>query len=213
MGDTSTALSFANMIELGQASENEMVAAFLQAEVDSPRFGLPYAYVFQRLQASGLTRQVLLENPDLLSARDNAARAQMLQEVRGYRADCYLFAGFPRDVTWRRVGIEPTDWAVFTYANDPAWVKLSGGTRRLIDGANNIDSIIAGNANENIKSLVTRIKQGKKYPPLIAVEDGHGRIVLAEGHCRATAYAIVKPTDAIECLVGTSSGIRTWRYY
>ena len=202
-----------SMIELGPATENDMVLEFLRAEVDSPRFGLAYSGLFDQLRAHMITKHSLLVVADLNSSRDNDLRAQILGAVRGYRRNCLLFDGFPDDVTWRRVELQSSDWVRVNYANEPTWVALSGGTRRVADGANNIDLISAGNANGHIRSLAAELRKGKRYPSLIGVENDKGEIVLAEGHCRATACALVEPTGASACLIGRSPGIRKWRYY
>lgn len=201
------------MIELGPATENEMVLAFLQAEVDSPRFGLPFPSVFEQLQRFGITKQTLLEIPDLDSPRDNSLRTQLLSELRGYRKNSLPFAGFPDDVRWRRVGLQSGDWEMVRYANEPTWVSLSAGTRRVVDGANHIEINQLSNPHDHIRAIAENLRNGKRYPPLIGIENEDGNIVLAEGHCRATACAIVRPEDPIECLIGQSPSFKGWRYY
>jgi hypothetical protein len=201
------------MIELGPATENEMVLAFLQAEIDSPRFGLAYPTFFDQVNRFGITRQTLLENADLNSQRDNALRTQLLGVLRGYRRNSLLFAGFPDDVRWRRVGLQSDDWEKVRYARERSWIDLSGGTRRVLDGANHIDISQIGNPNDHIRAIASDLRNGKRYPPLIGVENDEGEIILAEGHCRATACAITRPRHGIECIVGKSPSFGNWRYY
>ena len=74
------------MIEIGPASENEMVLAFLQGEINSPRFGERYTQFFNQLRPFGFIPQNLIENADLRSSQDNALRIEALKAVRGYRA-------------------------------------------------------------------------------------------------------------------------------
>lgn len=49
------------MIDLGPAAEDAMVLAFLQAEIDSARFGSIYQAI---LANSGLDRVSVIDNPD-----------------------------------------------------------------------------------------------------------------------------------------------------
>jgi hypothetical protein len=201
------------MIELGPATENDMVLAFLRAEVDSPRFGAHYRPHLDRSNALGITRERLIENADLNSSRDNALRIELLKAVRGYRANSFLFRSFPDNVMWRRVGVEPADWISVRYANHAEWVELSRDTRVVTDGARNIDSIIVKDANANIRALAAELGEGKRYPDLIGVDDGNNVIILIEGHCRATAYALARLQEIVWCIVGSSTHIKDWAFY
>jgi hypothetical protein len=49
------------MIDLGPATEHDMVLVFIKAEVDSARFKAPYQSCFDRLEKLGFGRQLLLE--------------------------------------------------------------------------------------------------------------------------------------------------------
>jgi hypothetical protein len=53
------------MIDLGPATEDDVVLAFLRAEIDSARFGSIYATI---LANSGLDRQGVIDHPDQNSA-------------------------------------------------------------------------------------------------------------------------------------------------
>ena len=110
------------MEELGQATEHEVVLGFLQAEVDSPRYGARIAWVLQQL---GLTR-ALIDKPDLTREQDNQQRILVLANTRGYRANLYLFAGFPCDATaWRRVRLGPDDFPLLRSATNGVRPALS----------------------------------------------------------------------------------------
>jgi len=76
-----------------------------------------------------------------------------------------------------------------------------------------IDISQIGNPNDHIRAIASDLINGKRYPPLIGVENDEGEIVLAEGHCRATACAITRPRHGIECIVGKSASFGNWRYY
>ncbi len=199
------------MIERGSATEHEMVWAFLQAEIDSPRFGPTYQDI---LTQSQLTRKNLIDEADLANTRDNYIRTELLKAVRGYTANQYLFEGFPRHVQWRRADLEPEELTRLKYANFPTWTGLSGGTRRVVDGAKNVDRIqTAETANENIKAVVQKINSGHRFPELIVVEADGEDLIVVEGHTRATAYVLAQSSDPVKLLVGSSSLLHGWVFY
>jgi hypothetical protein len=124
------------------------------------------------------------------------------------------FSVVPNNVQWRRVRLDAADWKTVKYANYPTWVNLSGGTRIVADGAKNIDAIaVAENSNKNIKAVAADVGTGKQYPELIGVEGLNREIILVEGHTRATAYALAKLSEPVECIVGSSPTMKTWAFY
>ena len=188
-----------------------MVLAFLKAEIDSYRFGPAYKIV---LSMRGLSRSPLIENADLQNTCDNRTRIGLLQEVRGYGANQYLFAGFPNNVLWRRVTLRQTKLRILKYAYYPEWIKLSGGSRSVIDGARNIDAIqVREDINADVKAIVEKTKNGESFPELIAVQGNGSDLILIEGSKRATAYAIAKRPRIIHLIVGSSPDMANWRFY
>jgi hypothetical protein len=202
------------MIELGPATEDQMVLAFLRAEIESPRFSQFYRQCLDQLQEFGVSRETLIDDPDLASSRDNSLRITILRAVRGYRGNTLLFTGFPTDVVWRRIAIEQADWTRVKYANYPTWKDLSLGTRIVADGAQNLDSVVAAeDVNKNVAELVAELKKGKQYPELIGVQNENDEIVLVEGHSRATAYALAGLVEPIGSIVGSSPNMKDWGFY
>jgi len=111
-----------------------MVALFLRAELASERFG---PAVREALHADRAD-PAIVERPALDDADENAIRRRVLAASRGYGGDDALFSGFPADVRWERVLLDEDDLdAVLTIDYD-YWVELSGGTRRVADGARNV---------------------------------------------------------------------------
>ncbi len=94
------------MKEFGAASEDDVVLAFLRAEIDSPKWEQKYS---RELRNLNLDRVSLIDAADLTDARACVARKLLLDGVRGYGRNVALFAGFPRDTTWRRVEVAPSD--------------------------------------------------------------------------------------------------------
>lgn len=198
------------MMDIAGANEDDVVLAFLKAEIDSARFGMHYA---AHLAALGLDRK-LIDNADRTSPQENFIRREVLTRVRGFSSNQALFTGFPTDVKWRRMAIEPRGLSNFKYAKCSPWTELSKGTRFVTEGANSVatDNTFEG-AAVNIRAVVNDLNRGKRYPELIGVDDQTGNIILIEGHTRATAYAVAQLPARIECLIGSSQTINTWEYY
>jgi hypothetical protein len=188
-----------------------MVLAFLQAEIDSARFGPTYAGI---LSNSGLKRDLIINQPNLQSDKENRIRRELLTIVRGYGNRTFLFQGFPQNVTWRRVLITSEDVGKLKYAKYETWLQLSNGSRLVIDGAKGVCAIQVGeNANENIVAVANDLRAGKRYPALIAVESEGGLLIIVEGHTRATAYVLAQVHEPMEILVGSSQQMKLWAFY
>jgi hypothetical protein len=202
------------MIELGPATEDEMVLAFLRAEVESSRFGRPYQNCFDALKKFGINQEHLLGEADLHSVQHNSIRKDILRIARGYGDSQLLFRSFPDDATWRCIALERTDLGKLKYGNWPPWPDFSGGTRRVVDGAANIDSFDLGNRTNNvILAVAADVRAGKRYAELIGAEGEGGDIILIEGHVRATAYVLAQLPEGVECIVGSSPAMHTWAAY
>jgi hypothetical protein len=189
------------LIEVGIATADEMIAAFLRAEIGSSRFSVIINVCLAQL---GWHRR-LIDLPDTTSASENQARRSILQGYRGY-PDQLLFAGFPSDTVWRRVMLEPSDFASLRYANDSRGdqllMKLSGGTRRVKDGAHNCTNLPQPEDTAHIGEVTAALRSGLMFAPIIAVEAGDGSLILMEGHSRATAYVIERFAGNVEAFVG-----------
>jgi hypothetical protein len=202
------------MIECGAASEDEMIAAFLRAEIDSSRYGNDF--VKTGLTQRGLERSII-DTPNCADAPENAIRRDLMQ-YRGYKTRQALFAGFPSDVRWRRVELEARDFAAMRYINDaltetPHWTSLSGGTRLVSVGARNFRQRQTDPTNHQIAAIAQELRNGRRFPELIAAEAEDGSLILVEGHSRATAYAIEEPVHSVEALVGSSPSMAKWVFY
>jgi hypothetical protein len=197
------------MRDLGEVSEDDMVLAFLQAEIDSPRWRSDYE-VDRPFDLS------VIDHFNNRSPQANKTRRELLGRCRGYGRNGGLFTGFPAAVIWHRIILEQADPPRLKYMNHPHWVRLSSGTRLVIDGAKNFRSseCPVEEAFAHIPAIVEDVKGGKRYPPLIGVyeKDTEG-IILIEGHSRATAYAIVQLPSQFECIVGSSPTINTWAFH
>jgi len=85
-----------------------LVLAFLRAEIDSPRFGELVGHCVRMLGSD----RGLIDNADVVDARQNRIRKELLDGFRGYGKDAGLFRGFPQDTKWRRVVLDADDFQI-----------------------------------------------------------------------------------------------------
>jgi hypothetical protein len=199
------------MIELGLATEDQMILAFLQGEVDSSRFS---PCVNQVLAALGRDR-ALIDAPDLGDASESHARRCILYTCRGYPSG-YLFVGWPQDAVWRQVSLERADFDTMKYANNvESLLILSGGSRLARDGAANYSRGVADtNVWSHLDAILAGLRRGETYAPLIAAQSvDDSSLVLVEGHSRATAYLIEATTADVKAFVAASPSMANWQYY
>src|SRR4051812_45955665 len=91
----------ARMQIVGPATEDEMILAFLTAELNSPA-RLP------DITRGELTRHflgdpALVTAPDLENDDQNAHRRRALGELRGFGREMFIFQRWPSDVAWKHV--------------------------------------------------------------------------------------------------------------
>jgi hypothetical protein len=195
------------MIELGVAPEDDVVLAFLRAEIDSPKWGPLYLRLLRDLH---LDRGSLIDVADVADVRAGSIRKDILGAVRGYGRNDLLFTAFPRDTRWRRVRVELSDfYRLKCISNDERWFKLTGGTRLIQEAARNLD--VDPQVAVKVRGTIQRIEQHLPLAELIMVETDAGELVLVEGHTRATAYAVLSDR-AFLAFMGTSPLMDRWAF-
>jgi hypothetical protein len=195
------------MEKLGPATSDDVVLAFLQAEIDSEYGRL----IVDRCAKLGFDRSVLIDNPDSNNSQANRARATILDEYKAYeRRDNYLFQGFPNDTEWRRALLDLQDIGRLKYVNFDPFVNLTNGTRLVADGARNYKSY--PKTAEKVDLILKKLSHGDSFPDLVLVEDAHKQLVIIEGNHRATAYAVDARAAKFKALVGTSPSMQHWPF-
>jgi hypothetical protein len=182
------------------ATEDDMVAAFLRAELGSPRFG---PEVLAALAHEGLDRSAL-EQPDTGDQAANAARRRVLAAYRGY-PDREVFTDLPPDTAWQWVTLTPKELLGVRYIDWDYWLEVTAGTRRPVDAIPRIGH------SPNCQQLAAEITAGRLPPELILVGRPGGRdLVVLEGHVRLTALvmAIQHLPAELTVLLGTAPTMR-----
>jgi hypothetical protein len=202
------------MVDLGAASENEVVLAFLRAEIDAPRYQEGYV---RCLQGMGLPREDLIDRADLGNTFDNHVRAICLASNRGYGLNAGLFQGYPNDIVWRRFEVALTELGQFIYANFHVLREVSGASRFVSAGAQRVLAGIPSLSAEaqkfvqGVPIVVEKIRSGQQFPDLVAVRDSRSQgIVIMEGHTRATAHVIAQRPSSVSVLIGSSARMHEW---
>jgi hypothetical protein len=98
--------------------------------------------------------------------------------------------------------------------NYPAWVALSGGTRRAADGAANAMKAAPDTAKVILQIEGDVREAGVSSPSLIAVAEGPGSPhVLVEGHHRGTGYLRALEADStVDVYVGYVNDLSSWKW-
>lgn len=121
---------------VSQVQEDEVIAEFLFAEIDSERFknGI--------LQALGDRDLNLLLNPNLNDHTENQIRRDILTQTRGYGRNTKLFENFPSEVVWYKAIFFRQDLNEVMYINYSYWNALSSDTRLPMQASKNIKNHI-----------------------------------------------------------------------
>jgi len=157
--------------------EDEMIAVYLGAELDSDRFG------------PQLRGRLARDGQELASA-DAAYRRRLLDEHRGYGTRTGMFEGFPRAVDWFRAALSREEVLDGRYTDYSWWVELSGGTRSPREAARRIRAgeltgMTAGATAEEHEPFLARTSE-----LIAATTPAQETRVVVEGHARLTAYAL-----------------------
>lgn len=203
------------MIDVRPATVDEMILAFLQADIETSDLDRRRLYA-AALAAVGADKATLIHMGDLHDSQQNDNRRSVLSSVRGYGQNIALFQRFPADTDWRLFKVTPDEIEGLKYANHlPNWARVSGGTRLVAEGVKNLGKVGNEGIKGNVDGIAARLRQGNRFPSLIAVQcsTGVADVVLLEGHHRATAYALTGLPDEIDILIGTSAHMEHWTFF
>ncbi|MGI6705582.1 MAG: hypothetical protein ACOX6S_04760 [Clostridia bacterium] len=197
---------------ISQISEDEIIAEFLKAEINSPRFR------DEIIAALNGIDDKLITQPNLHSDMENRLRKEILGKVRGYGQNRDLFENFPSDVTWYRANIHKAELHNVMYIDYSYWNALSNNTRLPIHARANIlkDVRVFDVSNQGFFEIHSLFKKGVSFPRLILVSmNPNTRIVVLEGHARLTGYFLEPKLipETMEVMIGYSEDFRYWGLY
>jgi hypothetical protein len=204
------------MRPLAPATEDDMIATFLCAEVRSSRFG---ARLLAALEGEGLGRG-LIERPDTGDELANAARRRIFSAYRvpdSYSERKGLFDGFPDDVEWEWALAGRDELRHVRYIDWEFWTEQSAGTRLAAVAADRLRRRwLTDEECEVHRRIVAEVRAGVPMAELILVgRPGWDDLVVLEGHVRLTAYLLDLRSlpEEIPVLIGTSAKIADWSEY
>lgn len=197
---------------ISQVQEDEVIAEFLFAEINSDRFNE------EILHALGDHDLNLLIKPNLNDQAENQIRRDILGQTRGFGRNTDLFENFPTEVKWYRALFDRQDLNKVMYINYSYWNELSSNTRLPLQASKNIMNHIEvfGISNEGFLDINLALKNGKVFPRLIFVSmNENSRVVVLEGHARLTAFYLDKDyiPDELEVFIGLSDKFSVWDLY
>lgn len=198
-------------MKLGKPTTQEaMVASWLRAECDSPRFAKP----IKNAVARGAIKQTLITNPDLASTDDNAQRLALLRRVS--RDNLRRFPW--QSMRWHQLQLESKNEVGQLYTNPGmVWLAISHGTRQLSRAAEFIASIPeTHDPHSHVLAIQERIAAGEKLePPILVTSDAQltRPLVILEGSLRLVAHYLAESSSLpVSCLVGISPRIESWQH-
>lgn len=177
------------MKKVRNSNENEMIYEFIKMEMDSERFGENIKAIMKDLNMN----EEVITNGNLNSEKENALRAELLKQTRGWRNE-KLFKNFPTKIDWVWTVFDKEDISKILYIEYSYWNELSNYTGSPLEAAKTILSgkMIYDIPNDTAIEGSQKLKDGHKFPPLIFLTDETGkRYIILEGHGRMTAYGIV----------------------
>jgi len=186
-----------------------MVAHFLKTEIHSTRF----RSALLRLLARDGKAESVVDNPDLQDPAENAYRAELLGEFRGYRRNADVFQDFPDDVVWYRATLDRADRERVLYINDEEfWNDFSGGSRRVRDAVQRIyKREVPDEEAAWFWPIAEALAQGQSFPELILTYNpATEELVLLEGHVRMTGF-LLRPENLpseLPILLGVSAQMK-----
>lgn len=204
------------MDDLAAVTDDHVILAWLQAEIESLDFqqylvGNPPnpAYLSMALKAA--------RSPNLKDAEQNELRRRIISKTHGFGMGAGSFQGLANDIKWRRGRLTTAEVGEMLYASHSgAWVILAPVTRKVTEGATNVGHVFTGDqTNMVVLSLASGIcHSDKKVPEIIALRRPDGRLVILEGHARATAIVLEahRFPHGVEAYVGDSPSVATWAY-
>ena len=192
---------------LKEIPEAEMVAAFLKAELTSVRFSDELKKSIWSLAVD----EAVIVKPDILDEQENALRAKVLGDYRGYRQNRGIFKDFPDKLTWYEAEISRDEIGTLHYIDYSYWNELTDHTHLVKDAVANIQKgkVVFNVSNDRFLVVAKDICEGQyDFEPIILWGKGIDLpFTILEGHLRATAFGIAdeKVPEVIKVIVGISS--------
>jgi hypothetical protein len=191
---------------LREGTEDEMVAVFLKAELNSPRHR---KLILDSTKSQNASLSII-KNPDLKNKLENNQRAKVLTDYRGWQNRTKMFERVPPTTKWEWWELNKTDVLNLRYVDYSYWNELSKSTHFVKNGVETIKSGIKifDVSNQSFYDLAQEIDKGFKLQPLIVYKfDANGPMEIIEGHVRATSIGLAsKKKITVKAIIGKNRG-------
>lgn len=204
------------MEDAGAATEDQVILAWLQAEIESA--GFQQYLIGDPPNPANLSLALkLARSPNLHDSEQNRMRRQIIASIHGFGMGVGQFQGLANDIKWRRFKLTTGEVGEMLYASrSGAWTILAPVSRKVAEGATNVGHVFTGDqTNMVVLSLAYGINHtDKKVPEIIALRRPDGWLVILEGHARATAIVLEAQRfkHSVEVYVGDSPSVANWAY-
>ena len=176
------------MIILEKVDEAQVVLCFLCGELNSDRFSEKLKSSMEKLN---LDCRIIL-NANLNDKKENDLRRQLLGEFRGYGKNEGLFKNFPEVEKYERAKFSIDELKKIKYINYSYWNELTDNTSSPLSAAENIrkGKVVYDVSNQPFLDGVEKLKQGRRFEPVILLTSDYDSFIILEGHSRMTVYAL-----------------------
>jgi hypothetical protein len=202
--------------DLRAATDDEVILAWLQAEMQSPRFAQSYQPLPWETAADTAYIKQIIETPNVGDPAESFIRKTILAVARGFGCGRYIFTGLTNDITWRRVRFTTDEIGQMFYANNVASWRTLSATLRVSEGAERVRDIQPQDDYVQIIALAQKIHDSDlpSLPEIICLSRPDGDISVMEGHSRATAFVMeaAKCAEGVEAYVGAGASVANWIY-
>jgi hypothetical protein len=202
-----------NLLKTNPTSENEMVYEFLKMEASSERWAESINSVLRDMNV----KPEIITRGNLKSEKENAIRAEILSQFRGYKRNAEIFGNFPQNTNWTWAVFGKEDLQKIMYIDYSYWNEISNNTGSPTEAAKTILSgkTIFDVPNDGFINAAQKIKNGNIFPPMIFLTDETARkFIILEGHLRMTAFALVPEMfENVSVLLGICSSAELNKWY
>ena len=192
---------------IGESTSDEVILAWLKAEIESTRFSYDLGVALTKMNQN----ESIILAANLASAKENSVRRRILKTYRDWLTldfDCY---------NWLYVELDQDDVKELQYIDYSYWNELSDNTRLVGKAVQNIlkGKVVFDVSNDHFYSVAKEIESGKVFPPIIlTTQDDDGFYEILEGHLRATSFLLAKETPTpLYAILGSLIESTGKRYY
>ena len=188
-------------------TDAEVVSTFIRAELNSQRFRTKLLNVAKALGVS----EVELLDSNTADDQLNENRRDVLVHARPG-----IMKTLPDDVVWHEVLLSAEEWLRIQYINDEPWAVFSDNTRLVSLGATKALQEPDRTIHQRMIEIHKKMQHGERIEKIILLADpGLTKIVVVEGHVRATSYVALGIHGAAEIpvVLGTSQHPEKWSLY